>query len=470
MDILLVTIDCLRRDRCGVYGHHRDTTPTLDELARNGYVFDNAYATGPHTVGSFPGIHAGRLSVQTGDDTHPNGLLEGAPTIASSLRDVGWSTVAVLANPRIRPEMSIDRGFDIFRNFSSGAGGDSISMNRWKSATPDIAVGDKLYRIRERMRKFESVPLRYELPFLGLRFYQYHTGWPSVRGDFVVDEFLQTLSETPSPFFAWIHLMDIHGPIHPHTVTAGGLSESGTLSQFRSHAKRVSDIFDIRTEERYDSAVRYVDGQLRRILDWLRTNQMWDDTIIIVTADHGEALFDRGIYGHPGHYMYDDLLSVPLIVHEPEGTGGRVHYPFSLGWLHELVTELAGIEELDVPLVSSYNNHLSNSAYNSGEDEILLADSMGDFGQSIVARLGKLKHVSQTHRLAERNDLRVSKPGTFDLSRDPKERHPLDEDNTELALASREIQVSKRELIERRANPGLNESREDQLRQLGYLP
>lgn len=60
-NVLLITIDCLRQDRCGAYGYHRNTTPTLDSVARDSFVFENEFATGPVTAESFPGILAGRL-------------------------------------------------------------------------------------------------------------------------------------------------------------------------------------------------------------------------------------------------------------------------------------------------------------------------------------------------------------------------------------------------------------------------
>lgn len=269
MKILLVTIDCLRRDRCGIYGHHWNTTPTLNTLAREGFVYDNAYATGPVTTESFPGILAGRLSAQTvaGENLYQKCIPEGKPTIASHLRNAGYGTVGVISNPRIGRPVNIDRGFETFTNLRTG--GESDEGANSESFLPDLHVGERLYQLRDTMREHDSVPYRYELPFIAFRTYQYLTEWPTVRSERVVDEFLDELVGNSSPFFWWTHLMDVHGPIHPRTVSDGGLCDSGVLTQFRSHAKRVSNVHDAQTEARYDSAVRYVDGQLRRIVDWL---------------------------------------------------------------------------------------------------------------------------------------------------------------------------------------------------------
>lgn len=169
MNILLMTIDCLRRDRCGVYDHHRNTTPPLDSLARDGFLFESAYATGPVTTESFPGILAGRLSAQTvaGETLYQNFLSEGAPTIASHLRDNGWDTAAVILNPRIGEHVGTDRGFEEFYNLRNAEGEtDDSSDSSW---IPDIVVGEKLYQLCERMREFDSVPYRYETPFLAFQ-------------------------------------------------------------------------------------------------------------------------------------------------------------------------------------------------------------------------------------------------------------------------------------------------------------
>ncbi|WP_338902047.1 sulfatase-like hydrolase/transferase [Salinibaculum marinum] len=103
--------------------------------------------------------------------------------------------------------------------------------------------------------------------------------------------------------------MDVHGPLEPRVVGEGGLSSDGQLSQFRSHARRVSKVYDPAAEARYDSAVQYVDQQVQRIVDWIQDEGLWEEKALIVTADHGDALSDRGIYGHPQHYMYDELLA-----------------------------------------------------------------------------------------------------------------------------------------------------------------
>lgn len=468
MNILLISIDCLRSDRCGVYGHHRNTTPTLDSLVKDGFLFEKAFATGPVTTESFPGILAGRLSAQTvtGDNIYQKCLPEGAPTIASHLRDNGWNTAAVISNPRIGEHVGTDHGFEAFRNLRTTNNG--IGESSGPSLLPDFAIGEKLYQLRERMRDFESLPYRYEIPFLAFRYYQYLSGWPSVRGETVVDQFLDQLSQLSSPFFGWTHLMDLHGPLHPKAVVEGGLSDGRLFTQFRSHARRVSDIYDSRTEARYDSTLRYIDTQLRRIVDWLESNNLWEETALIVTADHGDALHDRGIYGHPHHYMYDELLSVPLVVRIPGLDGHNLQRPFSLGWLHEVVTEIAELPGMDVPIQCSRQRHLDSENLEPDDDQVILADSISERGHSIVTRRGDVKLIRHTGELSGIHEIEVAEPGFYELAKDPKERAPSTGPGEDLARAAQEVEIDVNDLRKTDESDRGDVAIKDQLHQLGY--
>lgn len=469
MNILLVTVDCLRQDRCGTYGYHRDTTPTLDALARYGFVFENAYATGPVTTESFPGILAGRLSAQTvaGDNLYQKCLPEGAPTIASHLRDEGYSTVATISNPRIGTHTETHRGFDSFTNLRTGDDSDSDSDSGSSPFLPSFQVGASLYQLRERMRDFDSVPYRYEVPFLAFRYYQSFSGWPSVRGDRVVTKFLESLERSSSPYFGWIHLMDVHGPLQPKIVSEGGLSHGGALSQFRSHAKRVSDVYDPQIGARYDSSVRYVDGQLGRIVQWLKTNEQWDETALIVTADHGEALYDHGIYGHAQHYTYDEVLKVPLVVRVPKHEGYRIKRPFSLGWLHDVVTEIAETRKMEAPLSTPSESPILRKRPEPDTDDLLRADSISHRGHSIILRRGNEKCIIQTGELVDADENRIQTPGSYQIDRDPKERFISSSIDESLNRIAKQIATRPDELGQLESE-GIDESTKDRLRQLGY--
>lgn len=463
MNVVLITVDCLRRDRCGIYNHYKNTTPTIDSIGQDGFVFDNAYSTGPVTTESFPGILAGRLSGHTSasDSLWQKCLPNGAVTLASHLFENGWSTAAIISNPRIGKHVNSDHGFEKFHNIRSR--NDTSESSSKIPSLPQISVGQKLYTIRERVRQFESLPFKYELPILLFRYYQIINGWPSTDGKVIIDELLNQVSNLSDPFFAWAHLMDVHGPIHPR-IGMNMEANQSRFRQFRSHAERIADIYSISADERYNSAVRYVDNQIRRVVEWLKERNIWDETAIIITSDHGDALYDRGIYGHPPHYMYNELLKIPLIIRHPDHGYNRVDRAFSLGWLHEVVTEICGVKNMNAPLSSSHDSHFLR---NGSTDDVILADSITPNGHSIAAVHQDQKRVVQLSDNTKSLERKIQPTGTYHLGKDPTERtqhHSTKEALTEqiekINSESENLNYPDRESIDQRT--------EDLMKQLGY--
>lgn len=425
-NILLLTVDCFRFDKCGFNGHHRPTTPTLDRLAGESYVFDNAFATGPQTVESFPGIFAGRQS-------HECSYVEGnigwktipssAETLSTFMSDQGYETAAILTNPFVTEDQNYHRGFDEFENLKSRR---NTSDGRTVSDHNESLLKDFLDPItafaESRLKQQKSVFNAYMLLFVAYQYRRLITGWPSIHAEDVIDILFDALEKTEAPFFIWTHLMDLHLPIHPNIVdqrTAGGVSR---FEHFLAEGANAGDIKGGRYNDIYDGALAYIDAQIGRVIDYLNTNGYRDDTIVIVTADHGEAIYDRGIYGHPVHYMYEELLHVPLLVHTPSRESKRITEQFSLAWLHELFAELIDTDLGDFPSRSGRETHLEGS----GDDVIAISDAMSETGQSVVVRNDEFKYI--TYFGDEKPGGVRNKPledTGFRITSDKGERNPL---------------------------------------------
>ncbi len=214
--------------------------------------------------------------------------------------------------------------------------------------------------------------------------------------------------------------------------------------------------------------MRYVDRQVDRIVDWLRSGGRWNDTILIVTADHGEALHDRGAYAHPQYYTYDEPLNVPLVARVPGYDGRRVDAPFSLGWLHDLVTDLTETSALDAPLTSPYDSRVPITEPPENLPATVLADSLSPRGHSVAGWRDKAKHVVQTHDLADATVPNVQPTGTYQLERNPNERTRSDDVETELRRVAQDLTVSPDELRAEAGGDTASEAAKDSLRQLGY--
>ncbi|MCU4743582.1 sulfatase [Natronoglomus mannanivorans] len=457
-NILLITVDCLRYDRCGFNGHHRNTTPTLDSLASESLIFDYAYSTGPYTTESFPGILAGQHSHNGWSfGNRPAWKALGQDeTLATYLKREGYETGAAISNPHLSKDRNFDRGFDQFTNLRKDT---HTTRNNDESR---FNLEDYLYTIRERMRSGNSRILN--TAYAAYRYTQYQNGWPTKRAETVLDHLVSTIDEFEDEFFAWAHLMDLHAPIHPDSITQGGLSSLGTASILRTDAARSGYQYTPHYADSYDSALRYVDTQIQTLVTELKSRGLWEETILLFTADHGEALYDRdNVCDHPRQYHYDELLHVPLLVRRPTGDGERIETHISLAWLHEIIAHLLDTETGDFPAQSSRNNVLTDT---SG---IVVSDTLDDRGHTVSVRNFDEKVI--THQPTESGDPISWEFRDEDLSvfyrQDPNERSPRTPGpNNQLLAEANELFTSPDQLPS--LGEGFSSEMEERLQDLGY--
>ena len=242
--VLLITVDTLRADRVGAYGHARASTPALDSLARAGIRFDRAFATAPITQTSHASLLTGRYPAGHGARHNGIRINPSVATIADSFRAAGFATGAFVAAFPLDERFGLARGFDIY--------GDTM---------PSDANGRALN----------------ERP-----------------GRLVVDEAIQWLTTAGSKrVFLWVHLFEPHAPYgDPADGRLAGLSAS----------------------DRYDRDVAEADRQIARLLAALGDRR--PRTLVVATADHGEAFGEHGEIGH-SIFTYDTTLRVPLVMQGP---------------------------------------------------------------------------------------------------------------------------------------------------------
>lgn len=458
VNIVLVTVDCLRYDRCGFNGYYRNTTPVLDSLAKNSFVFDNAYATGPYTPESLPGILAALHSYNSAYYDQPawKAIPKNVPTLATYLKDHNYRTFATVSNPHLIKERNFDRGFENFNNIVSQVRKKANDEGDTGSLL-DLFLINRRGQLRERMRNHSRLPKYYTLPYIALRYYQYHTSWPSKNAESIIKKFVPQFDESNQPFFAWTHLMDLHAPINPDVFRKSNLdSMPSKYSQFKWDANRASNIFDPNYEILYDNALRYVDSQIGVLTRELEEMGIMDNTILIITADHGEALYDRNRYGHERHDLYDELLKVPLLIFAPSKMGQRISHIFSLAWMHELISELLEIDVGNFEASSNRKTHLEDSKM----DDFVVSDSLDSDRHTVAVRDSKYKYIRSTGD--------GSKDELYNYYKDKKERIPIDTNSVsdELRDLATEIETSSSQLESIEGE--YTEKTEKRLRELGY--
>jgi arylsulfatase A-like enzyme len=309
-----VTIDTLRSDRIGTYGHAAARTPNLDRLARDGILFADAHAQIPSTLPSHASILTGRYPTSHG--VHDNGVYTLAPqetTLAEILAEAGYATGAFVS------AFVLDRRFGIAQGFD--------------------AYGD---RMEEALRPGARPALHPEAEganpvatwWVGTWFGPYQRrGESAVREAVAWLDSLHARSERDrAPFFLWVHLFDPHEPYAPPAPLvsvfdgdyAGPLDGTGDAFHREAAAGRVTERDIEHMRARYDGEAAYADRCVGDLLAALDERGLLGQTLVAVAADHGEGLGEHDYYFEHGSRLWEPLLRIPLLLAGPGVPGGRV--------------------------------------------------------------------------------------------------------------------------------------------------
>lgn len=300
MNVLLVSIDALRRDHLGCYGYGRVKTPELDRFAASAATFEQGYCNSPWTLPSMASMVTGRYPTVCGIDAGHR-IRPGLPTLAEILRDNGYRTEAYVTNVFMHPEYGYARGFDVYL------------MNGGLR---------RLYPLRG--------TLLYKWTVAAVRAWRSKFGRnldnTTFNGEATVAA-LRRLAAGRRPFFVWCHFMDPHGPYTPppgYVPDYPGTSAAEAYDLMDELLARgwgldympIEEEFANEFEMLYDGEIAYVDEYFGKIMAALEEEGLADETIVIVLNDHGEEFFEHGGYEH-GHTLYPELIDMALIVRIP---------------------------------------------------------------------------------------------------------------------------------------------------------
>jgi arylsulfatase A-like enzyme/thioredoxin-like negative regulator of GroEL len=283
-NVLLVTFDTTRADHLGCYGNNRIRTPALDGLAAQGVRFARATSAVPITAPSHATILTGRYPVAHG--VRDNGLFilaDEQPTLAEVLGREGYATAAAIGAYPLTARFGLGQGFDLFDDHLAGASEDYLGHR---------GVKDRLFFDERRAAQVNEAVLP----------------WLSDHAD--------------GPFFLWVHYFDPHQPFEPPAP------------------------FDqLYADARYDGEIAYADSRLGFLLEQLDVLGALDDTLIVMTADHGEGLGEHNELTH-AVLAYDTTLHVPLLIRPPHlgaAAGTVVHEQVGTVDVVPTVLDLLGI-------------------------------------------------------------------------------------------------------------------------------
>ena len=277
-NVLLVTWDTTRADHLSCYGYEKETSPKLDRLAADGMLYERCYAVTSWTLPAHASLFTGKFPSAHGAQYDPDGPLkltqgiQGNPawsaysarplsdkeiTLAQVLKENGYATGAVIAGPWMKRVFGLDVGFDEYddQNFV-------------------MLQGSEL------------------------------NGRPAEDVTRAAIDFVDRHED--EPFFLFLNYYDPHGPLTPRPAFLKRFWKGPPPQQMTAEFQLAQ----------YDAEIAYTDHHFGRLIDSLKERGLYEDTWILVTADHGELFGENGMVGH-GNSLTQPEIHIPLIVKEP---------------------------------------------------------------------------------------------------------------------------------------------------------
>ncbi len=300
--VLIILIDALRYDHLSFNNYYRKTSPNLDQFFKNAVVFDNAFSISNWTV---PSVVS--LFTATYPDTHKVIDIETSldprfDSMAELFTEMNYKTAAIMGNIIFSPKAGAIQGFDYFypfvHPFSPQYYGD-CNKTFIEAIASRFIVG----------RYYDSRNLNIKL--------------------------INWLKKNKSDnLFAYIHYMDCHSPYAPPFNYKKRFLEFNDKNSFS-----LQDFEEQELIAAYDGEIFFVDEQIGELFNELKEINLYDDSIIIVTADHGEELNDHDNWGH-GHSLYEELIHIPLAIKFPIYSGIKVRKIDSIVGLIDILPTL----------------------------------------------------------------------------------------------------------------------------------
>ncbi len=331
-NVILISLDTVRADHLSCYGYGRSETPMIDAIASEGTIYRQNFSTGVWT----PPGHASMLTglyVSEHGVYDNNRLDESIPAIATTLRDHGYKTAGFVCNSQVGALVGLDRGHDLFVEVWKGVETNSMAEK--------IAKG-VARRIRQRIGYNDMGAARTNREF---------------------ENWLDGLPGGGSPFYAFLHYIEAHNPLSPPRPYNVKYPRGMNIERVRkvAHNPLVCFIEDLPLTERerefivdlYDAEIRYLDAIVGEVARMLRQRGLYDDTMIVITADHGEHFGEYGLWSHVAS-LYREVLHVPLIIKFPAGTPclGEVASCTQLVDIFPTVMEVTGVDSEKGPETS----------------------------------------------------------------------------------------------------------------------
>ena len=316
-NVLLIVLDTVRADHLSLHGYERSTTPVLEQLAQQGIRFDQARATAPWTLPSHASMFTGHWPHELGEEwmTPVRGYF---PTLAEYLGDHGYATAGFVANVGYcSEETGLARGFTYYEDYVL----EKLAPLR-TSALVDNLAGC----ITQMIPALNMGALR---PLHEFVIHWFEIG-KRKNARSIKHAFLGWLAhrrETGRPFFAFLNFFDAHEQyVLPQGTPRRFVRYPVTMDEARVvyelwpslDKRRLPLRYIDLARDSYDDCLGYLDEQLGQLFDALTLRGLLEETLVVVTSDHGEGFGEHQLFGH-GYSLYRTEIRVPLVIRPPSG-------------------------------------------------------------------------------------------------------------------------------------------------------
>ncbi len=312
-NVVFISIDSLRADHLRSYGYSRTTSPNLDNLAREGTLFENVIAETSWTLPSHVSMLTGLSSYVHRVEQNNVQLDEDVPRLASRLKQEGYRTKGIYSGPFLDPLFGFGVGFDEYE----AVGADRIT---------DKGADDRSHR--------------------------------SITSPEITEKAIEFVNrDSNEPFFLFLHYFDVHYGYNPPEELwrkfdpdyQGNLTSEDFMTNTAIHPKMSRRDLE-HVIALYDAEILFTDQHIGYLLDALQRNGLAERTLVVVTSDHGDEFFEHGGKGHK-NTLFDEQLKVPLLIRMPDRVpaGRRVSSQVSHVDFMPTILDLLGVP-LETPV------------------------------------------------------------------------------------------------------------------------
>jgi len=463
-NIVLIVVDALRARNLGLYGYHKDTSPNINEIARNGVIFENAFSCSNCTDPSFTSIMTGKHPISHGIIHHgvvPRDEVKeyysrGNKNLAEILKLNGYTTMALSWLERWHK-----KGFDYYEYYG---GVETTTLKR--------TVKNVLNKLPTTIRRSISdilMSIVYKANILDAKNITNHA-MKLIKKN--VDR---------QPFFLLIHYMDTHLPYNPGNKKEDDFfEETANNERIKDVLKRIKNprwrkflkksLGNVKTTDeviaKYDAAIAYVDENIGRLVEFIEKQGIKEDTIIVLTADHGESLTEHGVY-FSHHCLYDETIHVPLVIQYANLPSRRIS---NLVQHVDILPTILDLLNIKINVETDGKSLIPLIEGNSEEDRLaIFAEEAGGYRKRAI-RTNRWKYIQdvegepisgfESAKAPKRREIckycgfkHMEAISLYDLNKDPKEYFNIAEDRPDITVIMRSIlrdwEVSKKRKAEK---------------------